>query len=206
VLAATGVAVAVGVPPLEDVRGWVAAAGWAGPVLYAAVYAGLSLTPVPVSVLSVAAGMLFGLGTGLVVSLAATFTAAAIGFALARRLGRGSMIRLQQRDGPTSARLRALDGLLRRRGLLAVVGVRLAPLLPFAVLNMGCGLTAVRLRDYAIGTVIGMAPGETALVAVGAHGAEPGSLPFLLSVGGLALVVVLGVVVARRHRATRPAA
>jgi uncharacterized membrane protein YdjX (TVP38/TMEM64 family) len=203
VLAAIGVALVVGVPPLEEIRGWVAGAGWAGPVVFAAVYAGLSLTPVPVSVLSIGSGVLFGLGTGLPAALAGAITGAAAGFALARRLGRGSMVRLQERAGPGAARLAALDSLLRRRGLITVISIRLAPVLPFAVLNMGCGLTAVRPRDYTVGSAIGMTPGATALVAVGAYGAEPGSLPFLLSLGGLAVVLVGGAVVARRRRSTQ---
>ncbi len=200
VLVAIGVALVVGVPSLGEIRGWVAGAGWAGPVLYAVVYAGLSLTPVPVSVLSIAGGVLFGLGLGLPVVLAGAITGAVAGFALARRLGRGSMVRLQERAGPGAARLSALDGLLRRRGLITMIGVRLAPVLPFAMLNMGCGLTAVRLRDYTIGSAVGMTPGAAAFVAVGAYGAEPGSLSFLLSVAGLAVVLVCAAVVARRRR------
>lgn len=205
VLGATGAAVVVGVPPLEELRDRIAAAGWAGPVVFAAVYVGLSLTPVPLSVLSVTAGALFGFGPGLLVSFAAVFTGAFLGFALARGLGRGSVVRLEQRAGRAAAHLSALDGLLRRRGVLTVIGIRFAPLLPFAVLNMGFGLTAVRARDYAIGTVIGMAPAETALVAVGAYGAEPGSPSFLLALGGLALVVLVGAVVAHRYRSARSA-
>jgi uncharacterized membrane protein YdjX (TVP38/TMEM64 family) len=198
-LGLAAVAVEIGVPPLEVIRGWVAAAGWAGPVLYAALYAGLSLTPVPASVLSVGGGVLFGLGLGLPVVMVGAVLGAAAGFALARRLGRGSVERLQERAGYGAARLTRLDDLLRRRGLLAMTTIRLAPILPFAVLNMACGLTSVRTRDYVVGSAIGMTPGAAALVAIGTYGADPGSLPFLISVAGLVLVIVIGAVLARRR-------
>ena len=91
--------------------------------------------------------------------------------------------------------------MLRRRGLLAVIGIRLVPLLPFGTVNYASGLTAVRARDYVLGTAIGILPGATALVTIGAYGATPGSLPFVLAVAGLAVLAVGGLVAARRGRA-----
>jgi uncharacterized membrane protein YdjX (TVP38/TMEM64 family) len=205
VLALVIVALVVGVPPLVEIRAWVAAAGWAGPVLYAALYAGLSLTPAPASVLSVGGGVLFGLAVGVPVVMAGAITGALLGFGLARRLGRESVQRLQARAGAGAERLARLDALLRRRGLVAIIGIRLAPILPFAVLNMACGLTALRFRDYALGSAVGMLPVATAFVAVGAYGGDPGSLPFLVSVIGLAVVLLAGAVLAGRNRATRAA-
>lgn len=207
VLALVIVALLVGVPPLAEIRAWIAAAGWAGPVLYAALYAGLSLTPAPASVLSVGGGVLFGLAIGVPVVMAGAITGALLGFGLARRLGRESVQRLQARAGVGAGaeRLARLDALLRRRGLVAIIGIRLAPILPFAVLNMACGLSALRFRDYALGSAVGMLPVATAFVAVGAYGGDPGSLPFLVSVIGLAVVLLAGALLARRHRAARAA-
>lgn len=189
------VAFTVGVPPIDEVRAVVAAAGWAGPVLYAVLYAGLSLTPAPATALSVGAGVLFGWGVGVPVMLVGALTGALAGFALARCLGRSTV---EAMGGDRRARL---DALLRRRGLFAMIGIRLVPVVPFAVLNMGCGLTGVRARDYVLGTAIGIIPAGSAFVAIGAYGAEPTSLPFLVPVGALVVLAVGGVVVARRRRA-----
>jgi uncharacterized membrane protein YdjX (TVP38/TMEM64 family) len=189
------VALAVGVPPLDQIRSWIDTAGWAAPLLYAALYAALTLTPAPATVLSVGAGLLFGIATGLAVVMGAALTGATVAFALARWLGRDAVARID------NARLHRLDGLLRRRGLLAVIGIRLVPLLPFGTVNFASGLTAVRARDYVLGTAIGILPGATALVTIGAYGATPGSLPFVLAVAGLAVLAVGGLVAARRGRA-----
>lgn len=194
VAAAVLVAVLVGVPPIEEIRSWVAGAGWAGPVLYAALYAGLCLTPVPASVLSIAGGVLFGLPLGTPVVVGGALAGAVAGFALARHLGRSTAA------GLGGDRLARLDALLQRRGLIAMIGIRILPILPFAILNVACGLTGVRMRDYTLGTGIGIIPGATVFVAIGAYGADPGSVPFLLAAGGMVVLLAGGAVVARRRR------
>jgi uncharacterized membrane protein YdjX (TVP38/TMEM64 family) len=50
-----------------------------------------------------------------------------------------------------------------------VVAVRIVPVAPFAVLNLFAGASHVSLRDFLIGTLIGMTPGILAL-AVFAEG------------------------------------
>lgn len=195
VLAGTVTVLALGVPSVEELRGRVGSTGWVAPLVFVAVYALLTLTPAPAAVLSVAAGVLFGPGGGLAVVMAGALLSAAGAFALARRLGRDAV------TGLDSDRLRRLDATLRRRGLLAVTGARLVPLLPFTALNYACGLTAVRTRDYLLGTAVGILPGAAAYVTAGAYGTEPGSAPFLLAVGGLAVLTVGGIVVGRRRRA-----
>ena len=180
------VATSVDLPTVEDLRAWVADAGWAAPALYAVLYAGLTLTPTPATVLSIAAGLLFGVPTGLAVVMAGALIGATTAFSISRALGRHAVARLD------SHCLRRLDGLLRRRGLLAVIGVRLIPVLPFGPLNYACGLTDVPGRDYLLGTAVGILPAALAFVTVGSYGLTPGSTPFLVAVGGLALLTLAG--------------
>lgn len=196
------VALTVGVPPIEEVRAAVAAAGWAGPALYVAAYVALSITPAPASVLSIGAGVLFGFGIGVPVVLVAAVLGAAAGFAIGRGLGRDTVLRWQRRLVARGGgqRLDRLDALLGRSGLFAMIGIRFVPILPFAVMNIACGLTALRTRDYLLGSAIGMTPGALALVGIGAYGRDPGSLPFLISVGGLVVLISCGALVARRRR------
>jgi uncharacterized membrane protein YdjX (TVP38/TMEM64 family) len=196
---ATGVAVAlaVGVQPIEEIRATVDSVGSGAPVLYVLLYAALTLTPTPATLTSITAGVLFGLPLGLLVVLAGALTGSAVGFGLARGLGRDAVRALDSRQ------LQRLDGLLRRRGLVAVIGIRLVPL-PFAAVNYACGLSALRLRDYLLGTAVGIMPGATAYVSVGAFGATPDSTPFLLAVAGVAALTVVGAALVRRSRRTAP--
>jgi uncharacterized membrane protein YdjX (TVP38/TMEM64 family) len=199
------VAIAVGflvpLPELEAVRDWTAELGVVGGVGFALLYAAVTLTPAPKNVLSVAAGLAFGFGWALAAVYGGALLGAAAAFALGRGLGRDAVERY------TGARVARLDDLLRRRGLLAVIGVRLIPVLPFTAINYGAGLTAVRRRDYALGTALGIIPGTVAYVALGAYGLELG-WPAWTAIGVLGALTLAGAVFAgvrRRRGADLPA-
>ena len=169
---------------LDLIRQTVDRAGVWGPLLFVGAYAALTVLLVPGSPLTVAAGVLFGpwLGTGLVV-VGATLGATGA-FLWGRRLGRDAVARL------TGDRFDRVDAWLHDRGLLAVLYVRLVPLLPFNLLNPVAGVTGVTLRDFVIGTAVGIVPGTFAFAALGGTFDDPTSPLFL---GALALLVVLAV-------------
>lgn len=184
----------VGIPDAATMRENFAEAGLSGVLVFIGLYVLLSLTPIPASALTIAAGISFGLMRGiLVVDIAATI-GAILAFYLGRLLGRDAV------RGMASGRLDALDDLLSRRGLLSVILVRMVPIFPFAAVNYASGLTAVKIRDYVLGTAIGIVPVSFAYVAVGAYGAKPGSLPFILAIASLLVVTVAGALVARRRK------
>ena len=196
ILIASGVtAMWVGVPDALAVRAQIADAGPLAPVFFVVVYALASLLPLPKNVFAGLAGVLFGLVLGVVVVMAAALAGAAMAFVLSRVLGRDAVERI------IGNRVARVDALLSRRGIVAVVAVRLVPVLPFTVINYAAGLTSVRTRDYAIGTALGILPGTVSFVALGAYGTSPGSWPFLVSVAALVLLTVGGLLVARRSRA-----
>lgn len=198
--AGAAVALTVDLPSVSDLRATVAGAGWLGPVLFAALYAALTLTPTPATVLSIGAGLLFGVPEGLAVVVAGALVGAASAFGMSRSLGRQAIVRVD------SKQLRRLDGLLARRGLLAVISVRLLPVLPFGPLNYACGLTGVATRDYLLGTAIGILPAAAVFVTIGSYGVQPASTPFLLALGGLVLLTFVGVLAGRRRSAVASAA
>lgn len=193
---AAAVGLLVPLPSLEQVRESVADLGWAGAFVFALLYAAITLTPAPKNVLSVAAGLVFGFGLALVLVYAGALLGAAVAFALGRWLGRDAVERF------TGSRVARLDELVRRRGLAAVIGVRLIPVIPFTAINYGAGLTAVRRRDYALGTALGIIPGTVAYVALGAFGLELG-WPAWVAIGVLGTLTVGGAIWAERGRRTR---
>ncbi|WP_435200287.1 TVP38/TMEM64 family protein [Janibacter sp. GS2] len=201
VLVVAGViAAVVGPPDVERVQARIDAAGHAAPVLFVLIYAVVTLLPLPKNVVAALAGAMFGLALGVVVVFLAALLGAAAAFALSRALGRDAVERL------TGARVARVDALLGRRGITAVIGVRLVPILPFTVINYSAGLTAVRTRDYAIGTAVGIVPGTVSYVALGAFGTTPGSWPFLLSAAALIVLTGGGFLVARTLRRDRTSA
>ncbi|MGI8793097.1 MAG: TVP38/TMEM64 family protein [Acidimicrobiales bacterium] len=186
----------VGPPDVPQLRARLARAGPAAPAFFVLLYALLTLLPLPKNVFAALAGVLFGLVWGTAVVLLAALLGAAAAFALSRRLGRDAVERL------TAARITRVDTLLRGHGILAVIVIRLVPVLPFTAINYAAGLTSVRTRDYAIGTAVGIVPGTISFVALGTYAVTPGSWPFVLSVTTLAVLTVGGLLLARRHRHT----
>ena len=202
------VAVWVETPSVAGVRARVDGLGRWAPVAFAAGYALSALLPLPKAVLSVTAGVVFGLGLGTAVVLSGALAGALLAFALARRLGRDWVQRrtgpraaaVLQRLGagpPPSGRPRAPGG-FPGSGLVTVVVLRLVPLVPYTALNLACGVSPVRVRDYAAGTLLGMVPGTLVAVSLGARGDEPGSALFLTAAGAAVLLAVGALVVARR--------
>jgi uncharacterized membrane protein YdjX (TVP38/TMEM64 family) len=104
----------------------------------------------------------------------------------------------------TGTRVARVDALLARRGLVAILASRLVPVLPFTGINYAAGLTAIRLRDFVLGTAIGIVPGTVAYVALGAYGTSPTSWPFVTAVAALLVLSLGGVWVASRRSARHP--
>jgi len=186
---------------LDAVRRWADGLGPAGAAVFVLGYAGLTLTPAPKNVLTVAAGLVWGFWPALGMVYVGALLGAAASFVIGRWLGREAVERL------TGARIARLDAALAHRGFLAVLGARLVPVIPFTLINYGAGLTAVRPRAYAFGTALGIIPGCVAYVALGAFGLEfgPAFWVALSALGVLALAGVIAAAVLRRRSHRRPA-
>ena len=114
----------------------------------------MTLLLLPVIPLIVACGWLYGIWGGLL-SLLAAVASATTSFSVARALGRNAATRALLQN----PRARALAELAAQGGLVTVALVRLSPILPYTPSNAVLGLTGMRLRDMALGTALGMAPG-----------------------------------------------
>ncbi len=196
-LAFVAVAVSVGValelPGLDEIRTAAEAAGWPGAIAFALAYGLATLAPVPKSVLSIAAGIVWGFALGALLVYLGALLGAGLAFAIGRGLGRDAVERF------TGAKVERIDEILRRRGLASTIGARLIPVLPFTVINYAAGLTSVRRRDYAIGTMLGIIPGTLAFVAVGGFGFDPGP-GLYLALGTLGALSIAGAIVGIRMR------
>jgi phospholipase D1/2 len=104
---------------------------------------------VPVLVLIAATGAAFGPWLGPLYAMAGCLASASFGFALGRRLGRR---RIERWSG---GRVRWIADVLARNGTLAVFLLRKVPA-PFLLANVVVGASAVRYRDFLIGTTLGM--------------------------------------------------
>ncbi len=141
---------------VESLGPWAAAA-------FVGLYATLTVAWVPGSVMTLAAGAIFGLVEGTLITLAGATIGAALAFLVARYLARDAV---ERRLGG-HRKLRTIDEALAREGAKVVFLLRLSPVFPFNALNYALGLTRVRFRDYVLASATGMVPGTFLYVYAG---------------------------------------
>lgn len=185
-------ALVVGVPhsPAE-LRAAMAGVGALAPLVFVVLWALLTPAMFSGTLLAAGAGLLFGVWPGFVVGLAGATLGGMAAFLLARRLGSGAA---QELAGP---RLRRLQERIERRGFLAVLAARAAPGMPTTALNYACGLSRVRLRHFALGTLVGGAPRIFAYTAIGGSGGQVTSAAALIGlavIAGMTLTALAAVV------------
>jgi uncharacterized membrane protein YdjX (TVP38/TMEM64 family) len=148
---------------LVDGIAWIQTQGPLAWVVFVLVYILAAVLLVPGSILTLAAGFVFGLPLGVALVSAGSVLGAAAAFLVGRFFAR-DWVRARISELP---RFRALDSAARHDGFVIVLLARLSPLFPFNLLNYGLGITGVRFKDYFFGSWIGMLPATVLYVYVG---------------------------------------
>ena len=180
-------------PSADELRDWGESLGAAGPVLFIPLSVTLGCLLFPGPLLAGAAGLLFGTAIGTPVALrAATLTA--VSEMLIARYVAGAQV-----GALVPERARRIDAFLERRGFWAVLYIRLAPGIPYHLVNYGAGLTRLRAGAMAGGTSIGALPRTFAYVALGGSLDDLGSPEAIAALVLLVLTAVVGAVIARHQ-------
>ncbi len=173
---------------------WISGLGFWGPVVLAGIYIVATVLFVPGTILTLAAGAMFGLFVGFIaVSVGSTLGAAAA-FLIARYLARDRVAAMAQGD----RRFGAIDRAIGEGGWKIVALLRLSPAIPFNMQNYLYGLTPIRFWPFLLTSWLAMMPGTFLYVylghvtgaAVGAGRARTPAEWAMLAVGLLATVAV----------------
>lgn len=137
--------------------------GALAPVAFILIYIIATVFFLPGSILTLGAGVVFGVLQGSIyVSIAATLGATAA--FLVGRYGARQWVAQQIDSKP---KFKAIDRAVAQEGWKIVGLLRLSPIFPFNLLNYGLGVTHVTLRDYFFASWIGMLPGTVMYVYIG---------------------------------------
>ena len=183
--------------PLDTVQATVASLGVLGPLAGVLVGAAMLTALVPRTPVSVACGLLFGAWMGTLVALGLALVAAVVTFAAGRWLGREFVARHAGR------RWTSIERWITREGVLAVAAVRAIPLGPYGLMGYAYGASAIRVRDYTLGTAISAPPAAITYALLGAAvaGADSASpITFVPLIFGFALCAAV-LIRARRSAA-----
>ncbi len=197
---------------LQPFAAWVDSLGVYGPAVFIAGYALAVVGFVPGSLLTLAAGAIFGLAEGVVYVFTAAVLGSALAFLIARYVARGAIERRIAGD----PRFAAIDRAIGAQGRRIVFLLRLSPAFPFTLLNYGLGLSRVRFADYLVAS-LGMLPGTLLYVYYGKLAGDVASLAggaapergaeywLVLGIGLAATIAVTAVVTRIARRALREA-
>ena len=147
---------------LRNALQWIDGLGAVGAIAFMIVYIVATVAFIPGSVLTLGAGVVFGVVLGSIYVFIGATIGATGAFLVGRYLARGWIS--QKIAG--NEKFAAIDNAVGREGLKIVLLTRLSPVFPFNLLNYALGITGVSLKDYVIGSV-GMIPGTIMYVYLG---------------------------------------
>lgn len=147
----------------RDTMAWISGLGSLGPLIFIGLYIVVCVLMLPGFILTLAAGVLFGVVKGsIAVSIGSTLGATCaflVGRYLARNWVSGKVA--------ASVKFKAIDEAVARQGWKIVFLTRLSPVFPYNLLNYAFGLTGVSLKHYFFASWIGMMPVTIMYVYIG---------------------------------------
>lgn len=172
---------------------------WWAPLVTVALYVVFNLLGLPGSLLTVAAGVVWGWLAGGLLALAGSTLGTAVPYLLARAHAPVIGRKIRQRAV-------WLHRLLEKEGFTTLLMLRLFPSLPYAVINYAAGFAGIRPRHYFLATILGTIPGVfvTTWLASAIFNGEVSIAEALLRIaiaGGILAALVLGTRLMTRRRA-----
>ena len=154
---------------------------------YAAVYILSTALSLPgATILTLAGAAVFGFWTALIVVSFASSIGASLACIVSRYLLRDWV---RSRFGN---RLQRMDEGIAHEGPFYLFTLRLVPVIPFFLINLGMGLTSLPIRTFYWVSQLGMLPGTAVYVNAGKELSKIDSLSAILSPSLLASFVLLG--------------
>jgi uncharacterized membrane protein YdjX (TVP38/TMEM64 family) len=147
---------------LKHSLAWVGSLGSIGAIAFIGIYIVATVAFLPAFILTLGAGVLFGVWWGSVY----VFIGATLGSIAAFLVGRYLARDWVAKQIAGNDKFGAIDRAVEQEGLKIVLLTRLSPIFPFNLLNYAFGVTGVSVKDYIIGS-IGMIPGTIMFVYIG---------------------------------------
>lgn len=123
------------------------------PLVVMAGYVIAGLFSIPITVLIVVTGVVFGATMGGIYAICGTLLSAIVTYWIGRWLGRDTVRRL------AGTRINNMSKQIAKRGLFAMIILRMLPVAPFTLVNVIAGASQIKVKDYMLGTLLGMGPG-----------------------------------------------
>jgi uncharacterized membrane protein YdjX (TVP38/TMEM64 family) len=141
---------------------WIESLGYIGGIAFMGIYIIATVAFLPGSILTLGAGVVFGIVFGAIYVFVGATLGAIAAFLVGRYIARGWV----SQKIADNQKFAAIDRAVAHEGFKIVLLTRLSPIFPFNLLNYAFGVTGVSLKDYALAS-IGMLPGTIMYVYIG---------------------------------------
>ena len=147
---------------LRNALQWIDSLGAIGAIAFIVIYIIATIAFFPGSILTLGAGVVFGVVLGSLYVFIGAIIGAIAAFLVGRYLARSWVAN----KIATNQKFQAIDRAVAKEGLKIVLLTRLSPIFPFNLLNYAFGITGVSIKNYVIGS-LGMIPGTIMYVYIG---------------------------------------
>ena len=176
---------------------WIESFGILTPIIFGLIYIICTVLLISGAVLTLGAGIIFGVIKGSIIVSVFSTLAAITSFLIGRFLLRNWVLKKIEKY----PKFKAIDTAVAKKGWKIVGLTRLSPVFPFVFLNYAFGLTKISLKDYAIASWIGMMPGTIMYVYIGsligdiatlgAGGREKTPVEWIFTIIGFIITVII---------------
>ncbi len=140
----------------------------------------------PAEILDAAAGYVFGFGVGFPLVLACWVVSGLVSYAVGRHFARPLLYRIAGEE-----RFLRIERVIHRGGALALIAVRLIPIMPFSLMGYVAGAARISLWRFTWTTAVGYAPITAYFTYVGSQLEGFSAEDPVLWIGGGALLLAI---------------
>ncbi len=150
---------------IEEIRTYIESFGVRAPLVFIILYTVLTIF-LPSTPLMAIAGILFGFSFGVLYTTIGGLLSSVILFYISRILGQKWVDQVLKHK--YLGKLKNYNNSLNNRAIVDLIILRIMPIMPFNVLNILMGVSKITIKDYLIGTLIGLIPSNVVSVYAGA--------------------------------------
>ncbi len=141
---------------IDALQSWFAELGFIGYIAYILLYIVVAVFMIPGSAFTIVAGITFGPVLGGILSLIGATIGATVAFIIAKYIARGFIVSKFE-NNPI---FKKIESGFEENGTSFLILTRLVPAFPYNVQNYAYGITSVSIAQFAIVSLITMAPGS----------------------------------------------
>jgi len=181
---------------IDVFRSWIQGLGLLGVLAFVLAYTLITVLMVPVSGMTLAAGLAYG-AWGFPLVIACATLSSAVAFLLGRHAAYNRVAQLAN----DNAKFRVLKDAVNEEGWRVVALLRLSPVLPFGLQNYLLSVTDIKLGPYMLATALSLMPVSALYVYIGSLGqtaGEDGLIKWVLLGFGLMATAMMVWMISKR--------